>query len=181
MTCAMNDLGQITVWGQVNGDRTVLDVNDVSGVVLGVVSDVNDVEGVVLGVNDVKDANGRRFDLYSFGGWNVLDVDLGQLTVWGQGNDDSGVNVDLVRLTVRIQGNDTDGFGHGLHKQFPQLLSGKGICFGISCSFLGVLPSGLLKLFLPDFIPALLGFEKLPITLFPGSLVVVLGLSHGCH
>ena len=130
MTGAMNDLGQITVWGQVNGDRTVLDVNDVEGVVLGVVSDVNDVE----------DANGRRFDLYSFGGWNVLDVDLGQLTVWGQGNDDSGVNVDLVQLTVWIQGNDWDGFGGSLQELLPHLSQGQGICFGVSCSLLGVLP-----------------------------------------
>ena len=28
LTNAGDDLGQITVWGKVNGDRTVLDVND---------------------------------------------------------------------------------------------------------------------------------------------------------
>ena len=82
-----------------------------------------------------------------------LDVndDLFQLTVWKQGSDNRMVlddnrmvlddwDFDLGQITVWGQGNDTDGFGHGLHKQFPQLLSGKGICFGISCSLLGVLP-----------------------------------------
>ena len=124
-----------------------------------------------------------------------VNDDLFQLTVWKQGSDNRMVlddnrmvlddwDVDLGQITVWGQGNDTDGFGHGLHKQFPQLLSGKGICFGISCSFLGVLPSGLLKLFLPDsvlFLPdstlALSGLEKLSVTPLLGFLEVVLGLS----
>ena len=51
----------------------------------------------------------------------VWGVDLGQLTVWGQGTD-------------------VDAFGHSLQELSPQLLLGQGICFGISCSLLGVLP-----------------------------------------
>ena len=102
--------------------------------------------------------------MYSFGGWNVLDVDLGQLTVWGQGNDDFG----------RF---DACGFGDSLHEQFPQLLSGKGVCFGVCFGISCVLPSGLLELFLPDPILALSGLEQLSITPFLGFLEVVLGLS----
>ena len=79
MTGAMNDLGQITVWGQVNGDRTVLDVNDVSGVDL----DVNDVKGVVSYVNDVSDAN----DVSGV----VLGVVLGVVSDVFDANDVSGV------------------------------------------------------------------------------------------
>ena len=113
------------------------------------------------------------------------------------GLDDPDVNVDLVQLTVWIQGNDwgqgnnVDGFGGSLQELLPQLLLGQGICFGLS----SVLPSELLTLFLPDsvlflpdsilFLPdsilALSGLEKLFITLLPGPLVVVLGLSHGCR
>ena len=125
------------------------------------VSDVNDVSGVVLDVNDVLDglnafecrpgpAHGLATGMNDDSDLDV-NVDLFQLTVWKQGSDNRMVlddnrmvlddwDVDLGQITVWGQGNDTDGFGHGLHKQFPQLLSGKGICFGISCSLLGVLP-----------------------------------------
>ena len=72
------------------------------------ISDANDVSGVVLGVNDVSDDNDVSDSL---GVRNVLDVDLGQLTVWSQGSDDSGVvlGVDLGQLTVWGQGNDVFG------------------------------------------------------------------------
>ena len=113
------------------------------------------------------------------------DVDLGQIAVWGQGNDvdDNGRRFDLYSFGGWDNVGDV-GFGDSLHKQFPQLLPVKGIRFGISCPLLGVLPSELLSpflpdsvLFLPDFTLALSGREKLSVTLFPGPLVVVLGLS----
>ena len=113
--------------------------------------------GVASDVNDVLD------------GLDYLDVtvDLVQLTAWIRGNDWG-------------QGNDVDGFGGSLQELLPPLLLGQGICFGLS----SVLPQGLLTLFLPDsilFLPdsmlALSGLEKLPITFFPGPLVVVLGSS----
>ena len=116
------------------------------------------------------------------------DVDLGQIAVWGQGNDvdDNGRRFDLYSFGGWDNVGDV-GFGDSLHKQFPQLLPVKGIRFGISCPLLGVLPSELLSpflpdsvLFLPDFTLALSGREKLSVTLFPGPLVVIKD-AHACR
>ena len=157
LTNAGGDLGQITVWVQVDDldvvfdvlgvvSGVILDVNDVSDANVGlesgrfgvsdVVSDVNDVSGVVFNVSDVilgVLTSGRFGVAGRFGRFGQV-VDLGQITVWGQGSD-------------------MGGFGHSLHKQFPQLLSGKGSCFGVSCIFFGVL--------LPDPILALLDLQEL--------------------
>ena len=146
MTGAMNDLGQITVWGQVNGDRAVLDVNDVSGVDL----DVNDVKGVVSyvvsDVNDVSDANGRRFDLYRFGGWNVLDVDLGQPLVWTQGNDDFGHRFDQCFQLKLVCLVECQGFGALL--ACPLTLE---LCLGCRVKLLCLFPASPDHLFLVSF------------------------------
>ena len=191
MTGAMNDLGQITVWGQVNGDRTVLDVNDVSGVdldvndvkgvVLGVVSDVNDVEGVVLGV--VSDVNGVEGVVLGVVSGVVLGVVSDVNDVSGvvsdvndvedvvsdvndvlDGLDDPDVNVDLVQLTVWIQGNDW-GQGNnvdGFGHRFVQCFQLKLVCL-VECQGFGAL------LACPLTLELCLGCRVKLLCLFPAS------------
>ena len=142
LTNAGGDLGQITVWVQVDDLDVVFDV---LGVVSGVILDVNDVSDVVLGVL----TSGRFGVAGRFG----QVVDLGQITVWGQGSD-------------------MGGFGHSLHKQFPQLLSGKGSCFGVSSIFFGVLP--------PDPILALLDLQELLLSPPLGLEEFFIMPLHGC-
>ena len=102
-----------------------------------------------------------------------LDVDLGQITVWTQGNlGRFGQVVDMGQLTVWEQGSDLDGFGHSLQEQFPQLLLGKGSCFGVSCILFGVLP--------PDPILALLDLQELLLSPPLGLEEFFIMPLHGC-
>ena len=168
-----SDLGQITVWDQVD-DSDVMDVFDVSDVNDVLRTSFSDNSGVILEVNDVSDANvglesgrfgvagrfGRRFLGSGHGHFgHDLVVDLGQLTVWGQGN------YDFRRL-------DACGFGDSFHEQFPQLLLGKGSCFGVSCILFGVLP--------PDPVLALLDLQELLLSPPLGLEEFFIMPLHGC-